>query len=141
MTTQSMTSIAALKKGHHLGVTPILVEVVYGLINRDCRGMGICKLNAVESKDAPRANSACGSSLAYLEVHADGQKVSLNFLKETISALQLEMRFAEGFFELAEPFEASPSLTQRFGLEAIFFAARKYPISHTDQYIVVDFGE
>lgn len=141
MTTQSITSIAALKKGHHLGVTPILVEVVYGLINRDCRGMGICKLNALESKDALRENSACGSSLAYLEVYADGQKVSLSFLKETISARQLEMRFAEGYFELAEPFKVPPALAQSCGREAISLAAGKYPISHTDQYIVVDFGE
>jgi hypothetical protein len=133
--------MVALKRVNFSGVTPILVEVVYGLVSRDCRGMGICKLNAVESKDAPRENSACGSSLAYLEVHADGQKVSLNFLKETISAPQIEMRFGNGHFELAELFEAPQPLAQRCGREAISLAAGKYPISHTDQYIVVDFGE
>jgi hypothetical protein len=133
--------MVALKKPHNMGVTPILVEVVYGLVSRDCRGMGICKLNAVESKDVTQTNSACGSSLAYLEVHAGEQKVSLNFLKESISALQLEMRFGNDHFELAEPFEVLPPLAQRCGREAISLAAGKYPISHTDQYIVVDFSE
>ena len=141
MTTQSKSNIVALKKGHQLGVAPILVEVVYGLVNRDCRGMGICKLNAVESKDAQRASSPCGSSLAYLEIHTDGQTVSLNFLKETISPLQLEMRFAKGHFELAEPFEVPRALAQSCGREAILLAAGAYPVSHTDQYMVVDFGQ
>lgn len=141
MTSQTKSNIVALKKNHQLGVAPILVEVVYGLVNRDCRGMGICKLNAVESKDAECASSPCGSSLAYLEVHAGGQTVSLNFLKETISPLQLEMRFAKGHFELAEPFEVPPPLAQRCGREAILLAAGAYPVSHTDQYMVVNFGK
>lgn len=141
MTTQSTTNKVALKNTHFAGVAPILVEVVYGLVNRDCRGMGICKLNAVESKDAQRASSPCGSSLAYLEVHADGQTVSLNFLKETISPLQQEMRFTKGHFELAEPFEVPPPLAQSCGRKAILLAAGTYPISQTDQYMVVDFGQ
>jgi len=119
---------------------PILVQVVYGLISRNCRGMGICKLNGVKSVDEQaESDTHCESSLAYLEAPAGTQKLSLHFLKETISAMQAKMRFEQGYFELAEPYEVPVELANRCGREMILLAAGHYPISHTDQYITVEF--
>ncbi|WP_148270352.1 hypothetical protein [Haliscomenobacter hydrossis] len=118
--------------------TPILVEVVYGLISRDCKGMGICKISAVNSNTHQRSNSLCGSSLAYLKKVKDNL-LRFDFLRETISEEQFALRFSSGAFYMEEPFCFSSELSELLGLENVCMAEGEYALSHTVLSIGLEF--
>lgn len=118
--------------------TQILVEVVYGLISRDCKGMGICKISAVNSENHQRNTSLCGSSLAYLKKVEDNI-IRFDFLRETISKEQFALRFSSGVFYMEEPFCFSSELLSLLGLEYVCIAAGVYSLYHTAQFVGLEF--
>jgi hypothetical protein len=112
---------------------------VYGLISRDCKGMGICKINVVKLENHQPSTSGCGSSLAYLTL--EKAVLSLDFLRETISKEQFALRFAEGNFYLEEPFFLPSELAALLGLSKACLAEGKHPIRYSEDYISIEFSQ
>jgi hypothetical protein len=120
------------------GQTQILAEVVYGLSSRNCKGMGICKINAVDSPDYQASSSPCGASLAYLQV-LNSSTIRFEFLKDSITPEQYALRFASGYFCLEEAFCFSESLLTALGTSKLSIANGTYPIQDSAQFITIDF--
>ena len=116
----------------------ILVEIVYGLINRDCKGMGICKINHTTQADLnSMTNAICSSSYAYLQV-ANSTKVRLWFLRNTISAGQYERRFQSGYFLLEEPYVFTEEWRTFLDIDEVQLEAGVYPVQFSEAYLQVD---
>ena len=118
--------------------TQILAEVVYGLSSRNCKGMGICKINAVDAPDYQASNTPCGASLAYLEV-LDSSTIRFEFLKDSITPEQYALRFASGYFCLEEAFDFSDELLTTLKIDNPRIAKGVYRIEDGPQFITVDF--
>lgn len=118
--------------------TRILAEVVYGLSSRNCKGMGICKINAVQSAEQYLASSPCGSSLAYLQVMDEGV-IRFDFLKNTISTTQFTERFADGAFCLEEAFFFAPPFVQTLSQCGAGLLKGNYPILIKEELIRIEF--
>lgn len=117
---------------------PIRVEVVYGLINRDCRGMGICKINnASVTGLSSTATTSCGSSFADLRFKGEA-RLCLSFIRQTVSRYQLEYRFQDGYFRLEEPYTFTADWSS-FGLDEMYIDAGIYPVDYTENHLHVDF--
>ena len=117
----------------------ILVEIVYGLINRDCRGRGICKINHTTETGRSATNSICGSSYAYLQVKG-ARAVRLFFLRNTISACQFEFRFQSGYFVLEESYVFTEEWNTFLNMDQAVIEVGTYPILFSDTYLQVDFS-
>lgn len=115
----------------------ILVEIVYGLINRDCRGRGICKINNTTEASSSATNGICGSSYAYLKVKGT-TVVQLFFLRDTISTCQFEFRFQSGYFILEEPYAFTEEWNTFLNIDQAVIEAGTYPILFSDTYLRVD---
>jgi hypothetical protein len=118
--------------------TRILAEVVYGLSSRNCKGMGICKINAVDAPDYRANNTPCGASLAYLQV-INSSTIRFEFLKDSITAEQFALRFASGHFYLKEAFNFSNHLLNALETDKTSIAEGVYPIQDEPQFITIDF--
>ncbi len=116
----------------------ILAEVVYGLSSRNCKGMGICKINAVDAPDYQAASTPCGASLAYLQV-LNPSTIRFEFLKDSITAEQYALRFASGCFCLEEAFCFSDHLLMALEASDVSIAEGTYPIHDSAQFITIDF--
>lgn len=141
MTTR--TSIHAMDRGTRIvdekGVqTRILAEVIYGLSSRNCKGMGICKINAVDAPDDQASNTPCGASLAYLQV-LNASTIRFEFLKDSITAEQYALRFASGYFYLEEAFNFSNQLLNALEIDKISIAKGIYPIQDRPEFNTIDF--
>ncbi len=137
------TSIHTLDRGSKIidgkgGQTQILAEVVYGLISRNCKGMGICKINPVDSPDYQASNTPCGVSLAYLQV-LNSSTIRFEFLKDSITPEQYALRFAGGYFCLEEAFCFSDQLLDAMETDNTSIAEGVYRIQDGPQFITVDF--
>ncbi|MDX2071180.1 MAG: hypothetical protein SFV55_22310 [Haliscomenobacter sp.] len=137
------TSIQAIDSGSRIAdrkgpQTRILAEVVYGLSSRDCKGMGICKINAVDSPDYQAGKAPCGASLAYLQV-VNSSTIRFTFLKSSIMPEQYALRFAGGYFCLEEAFAFSDHLSTALETTNICIPEGVYPIQDGEQFIIVDF--
>ena len=137
------TSMHTIDRGSKIidgkgGQTQILAEVVYGLISRNCKGMGICKINPVDSPDYQASNTPCGASLAYLQV-LNSSTIRFEFLKDSITPEQYALRFAGGYFCLEEAFSFSESLLTALGTSKLSIADGTYPIQESTQLITIDF--
>lgn len=118
----------------------ILAEVVYGLSSRNCKGMGICKINALQNAEQFFSSSSGGSSLAYLQV-LDAGGMRFDFLRNTINAVQWAERFADGFFLLEEPFSFSPAFAKKLTACRNSLVAGNYPILFYPEFITVEFAQ
>ena len=118
--------------------TQILAEVVYGLSIRNCKGMGICKINALDAPDYQASNTPCGASLAYLQV-LDSSTIRFEFLKDSITPEQYALRFASGYFCLEEAFDFSDELLTALKIDNPSIAKGVYWIEDEPQFITVDF--
>ena len=87
----------------------LLLEVVYGLTSRDCRGMGICKLIKASANLVGTTANPCGSSIARGGIGEEG-RFELLVLRNTLSEEQWERRFASGKFVLEEAFRVPEEL-------------------------------
>lgn len=115
-----------------------LVEVVYGLINRDCRGMGICKINhATETNLSSTTNTICGSSFAYLHREKENL-IRLRFLRSTISTGQYARRFHGGYFLLEEPYVFADEWRTFLNVDEVQLEAGAYPVQVSEAYLQVD---
>lgn len=118
--------------------TRILAEVVYGLSSRNCKGLGICKINAVQSTEQYLTSSPCGSSLAYLQV-LDETTIRFDFLKNTISTTQFTERFADGAFCLEETFAFTSSFAETLSHCGAGLLKGSYPIFIKEEFISIEF--
>lgn len=118
--------------------TRILAEVVYGLSSRNCKGLGICKINAVQNPEQYLASGSCGSSLAYLQV-LDETTIRFDFLKTTISTHQYAERFADGAFCLEENFAFALSFAQTLSHCGTGLLKGNYPICIREELISIEF--
>jgi hypothetical protein len=116
----------------------ILAEVVYGLSSRNCKGMGICKINAVDAPDYQTSNTPCGASLAYLQV-LNSSTIRFEFLKDSITPEQYALRFASGYFCSEEAFCFSDQLLDALETANTSIAKGVYPIQDGPKFITVDF--
>ena len=116
----------------------ILAEVVYGLSSRNCKGMGICKINAVDAPDYQASSTPCGASSAYLQV-LNPSTIRFEFLKQSITPEQYALRFASGHFSLEEAFCFSANLLNVLETTNTCIAEGTYPIRDSAQFITVDF--
>lgn len=118
--------------------TQILAEVVYGLSSRNCKGMGICKINAVDTPDYQASSSPCGASLAYIQV-LNSSTIRFEFLKDSVTSEQYALRFANGYFCLDEAFCLSNQLLDALETDKTSIAEGVYPIQDGPQIITIDF--
>ena len=116
----------------------ILVEVVYGLASRNCKGMGICKINPIVQFEHYGQNNLCSSSLAFLQILGNST-LRIDFLKESISPEQFDRRFSGRHFILDEPFYFPESLLKVLNTAIESLPSGVYPIQELDDRIRVDF--
>lgn len=116
----------------------ILAEVVYGLSSRNCKGMGICKINAVDAPEYETSSTPCGASLAYLQV-LNPSTIRFEFLKQSITPEQYALRFASGYFCLEEAFSFSANLLNGLKTNNTGITEGTYPIRDSAQFITIDF--
>lgn len=112
----------------------LLLEVVYGLVSRDCRGMGICKLIKASSSLSGTTANPCGSSIAWGGIGEAG-KFELLVLRNTVSEEQWDRRFASGKFVVEEAFQVPEELF----LQVVTIEADNYPLVEKGPYLCIHF--
>ena len=113
----------------------LLLKVVYGLISRDCRGMGICKLHALSPSTQATGNaSPCGSSIAWAGIGEEGN-FQLLVLRNTVTEEQWDRRFASGKFVVEEAFQVPEGLFA----EGIELKVGSYPVEVVGEYLRISF--
>ncbi|AEE54559.1 hypothetical protein [Haliscomenobacter hydrossis] len=112
----------------------LLVEIVYGLVSRDCRGMGICKLRPVSPTLALSSTSPCGSSIAWAGMGKQGS-FELLVLRNTVSEEQWERRFTGGRFVMEEAF----GLPEELLGQSREIQAGSYPVEVKENYLRILF--
>lgn len=112
----------------------LLLEVVYGLVSRDCRGMGICKFIKASSSLLSTTTNPCGSSMAWGGIGEEG-KFELLVLRNTVSEEQWERRFASGKFVVEEAFQVPEELFAA-GIE---LKVGSYPVEIAGEYLRISF--
>ncbi|MDX2070905.1 MAG: hypothetical protein SFV55_20920 [Haliscomenobacter sp.] len=112
----------------------LLLEVVYGLVSRDCRGMGICKFIKASSSLFNTTANPCGSSIAWGGIGENG-KFELLILRNTVSEEQWERRFASGKFVVEEAFQVPEELFAA-GIE---LKVGSYPVEVVGEYLRISF--
>ena len=124
--------LLAQQASHH-----ILTEVVYGLVSRDCKGMGICKIKLIDSPNHRLEPSPCGSSLALIHSKGNGQ-LHVNFVRSSISRQQYRLRFSKGYFELEGTYCFSSTLVAALDHSSEGMLKGKYPITWNDQFAAIE---
>jgi hypothetical protein len=112
----------------------ILLEVIYGLVSRDCRGMGICKLIKASASLLSTTTNPCGSSMAWGGIGKEG-RFELLVLRNTVSQEQWDRRFASGQFVVEEAFRVPEELF----IQAVCIKAGKYTIVEKGPYLCIHF--
>lgn len=112
----------------------LLLEVVYGLVSRDCRGMGICKFIKASSSLFSTTANPCGSSMAWGGIGEEG-RFELLVLRNTVNEEQWERRFANGKFVLEEAFQVPEELFAA-GIE---LKLGSYPVEVVGDYLRISF--
>lgn len=112
----------------------LLLEVVYGLVSRDCRGMGICKFIKVSSSLLGTTANPCGSSIAWGGIAEEG-KFELLVLRNTVSKEQWDRRFTSGEFVVEEAFQVPEELFAA-GME---LKVGSYPVEVVGEYLRISF--
>jgi len=112
----------------------LLLEVVYGLVSRDCRGMGICKFIKASSSLLSTTANPCGSSIAWGGIGEEG-KFELLVLRNTVSEEQCDRRFASGKFVVEEVFQVPEELFAA-GIE---LKVGSYPVEVAGEYLRISF--
>ncbi|MDX2071718.1 MAG: hypothetical protein SFV55_25020 [Haliscomenobacter sp.] len=112
----------------------LLLEVVYGLVSRDCRGMGICKFIKASSSLLSTTTNPCGSSIAWGGVGEEG-KFELLVLRNTVSKEQWDRRFTSGEFVVEEAFQVPEELFAA-GME---LKVGSYPVEVVGEYLRISF--
>ena len=112
----------------------LLLEIVYGLVSRDCRGMGICKLHPVSPTLALGRTSPCGSSIAWAGMGEQGS-FELLVLRNTVSEKQWERRFSGDRFVMEEAF----GVPEELFLQVVTIGADNYPIVAKGPYLCICF--
>lgn len=112
----------------------LLLEVVYGLVSRDCRGMGICKFIKASSSLLSTTTNPCGSSIAWGGVGEEG-KFELLVLRNTVSEEQWDRRFAGGKFVVEEAFQVPEELF----VAGIKLKVGSYPVEVAGEYLRISF--
>lgn len=112
----------------------LLLEVVYGLASRDCRGMGICKFIKASSSLLSTTGNPCGSSIAWGGIGEDG-KFELLVLRNTVSEEQWDRRFASEKFVVEEVFQVPEELFAA-GIE---LKVGSYPVEVAGEYLRISF--
>ncbi len=112
----------------------LLLEVVYGLVSRDCRGMGICKFIKASASLLGTTANPCGSSMAWGGIGEEG-RFELLVLRNTVSAEQWERRFTSGEFVVEEAFQVPEELFAA-GIE---LEVGSYPVEVVAEYLRISF--
>ena len=112
----------------------LLLEVVYGLASRDCRGMGICKLIKASSSLLSTTGNPCGSSITWGGI-SEGGRFELLVLRNTVSEEQWDRRFASGKFVVEEVFQVPEELFAA-GIE---LKVGSYPVEVAGEYLRISF--
>ena len=112
----------------------LLLEVVYGLASRDCRGMGICKFIKASSSLLSTTGNPCGSSIAWGGIGEYG-KFELLVLRNTVSEEQWDRRFASEKFVVEEVFQVPEELFAA-GIE---LKVGSYPVEIAGEYLRISF--
>lgn len=110
------------------------VTIVYGLINRDCRGLGICKLRACNSTNLLEPSTPCGFSVAWAGINEQG-RFELLVISSTINEIQWERRFSNREFVMEEAFRVPEELF----VGGIELKAGNYPVETYGQYLRISF--
>lgn len=111
----------------------LLLEVVYGLVSRDCRGMGICKFIKAAGLVGTTTNP-CSSSMAWAGMGEKG-RFELLVLRNTVSEEQWDRRFASGKFVVEEAFQVPEELFAA-GIE---LKEGSYPVEVVGEYLRISF--
>ena len=112
----------------------LILEVVYGLTSRDCRGMGICKIIKASSSLWSTTTNPCGSCIAWGGI-GEEDKFELLVLRNTVSAEQWDRRFARGKFVVEEAFQV-PEEVFAAGIE---LKLGSYPVEVVGEYLRISF--
>ncbi len=112
----------------------LLLEVVYGLVSRDCRGMGICKIIKASASLFNTITNPCSSSIAWGGIGEEG-KFELLVLRNTVSEEQWDRRFASGKFAVEEAFKVPEELFAA-GIE---LEVGSYPVEVVGEYLRISF--
>ena len=112
----------------------LLLEVVYGLVSRDCRGMGICKFIKASSSLLSTTANPCGFSIAWGGIGEEG-RFELLVLRNTVSEEQWDRRFASGKFVVEEAFQVPEELFAA-GIE---LKVGSYPVEVVGEYLRISF--
>lgn len=118
------------------GQTRRLVDVVFGVAERDCAGFGICK---IEPK-GEITSIVCSGRLVSAELYpASPTGVGLWISNDQISPLAMENYFYFDYFVVEEDFSIPIGLWQRYG-EAQTIRKGYYPIVRGDGHIKIIFS-
>lgn len=118
------------------GCTRRIVDVVFGVAERDCAGFGICK---IEPK-GQATSVVCAGRLVSAELYpASPTGIGLWISKEQISPLVMEHYFYFDYFVVEEDYSIPLDVWDRYG-EAQTIRKGYYPIIRSDCHLKIIFS-
>lgn len=122
-------------------MTSTKMEVIFGMPSKDCRHVGICKINKIEDineklTNAYRECTHCQKSIALIEQKKSGKLVfrfPINQLNQTIITTQ----FAAQQFTILRKYHF-PEFLQQLFFPRVCLEAGVYPVKRIANYLVVE---
>lgn len=113
----------------------LLVEVIFGVPGKDCKGVGICRIMSI---DHVRVNWKCPRAIAWLDITDEGRLV-LAFERSLLLPAVHERFFREPFFQVEGPYSMPPGLLSVLNLKSFTLKIGQYPIKVSDKFFVISF--
>jgi hypothetical protein len=108
-------------------------EVVFGVLEKGCRGLGVCKLLPVQS-----LKPSCSTAKAIIDTPEEGV-IRFHFNAKILCARLKDYQFANDFFTVEADFELPDFIRTRLGLDTKHIKKGLYPIEKKQNYITVFF--
>jgi hypothetical protein len=95
---------------------------------KDCRYLGICRINYYNSASPSLMPSCCPNRARGFIRRWEETGVELIFPKENMAPATLERHFGSGWFTIVDAYELSADMAQRLGIAGFTFEPGRYPV-------------
>ena len=122
-----------------LGLSPLLIEVEFGVPSRQCVNYGICRIELARAPGRPRSSKCkrCGG-LALASAPEEGV-LELAFFQSSLSQAARRRYFGQGYFLMEEDFLLPRCLYNGRNFPAEAISCGRYRVLETEKALIVPF--
>lgn len=92
------------KKKHSKIIAHFFAEVEFGVLSKNCKNYGICRIHSIDSFSVKKKKCACNSAFALIECFKHNS-FKITFFKSSISSITYKKYFSNNYFKIQERYQ------------------------------------